>query len=151
MLRAAIMVFSSVTSSAYAGDAQSKATGFASIPGEQLCPRAAAPAQGTVAIQKGAMAQTYSPRSHSGTWLFLPDHDTRGMAPATPQVSTRTPPAVSAALFLCHTQQGIDQSCTAALANALVIEQSKRDATTTADRSCHTSPRTFPERPGTRP
>jgi hypothetical protein len=73
------------------------------------------------------------------------------IALATPQVSTRTPPAMSTALFLCHAQQSIDQNCAAALANALVIEQSQRDATTTADRSCHTSPRTFPKRPGARP
>jgi hypothetical protein len=70
---------------------------------------------------------------------------------ATQQVSTRTPPAMSTALFLCHSQQGIDQNCAAALAKALIIEQSKRDATATADRTCHAGPRTFPEKPGTRP
>lgn len=77
-LRTAMIVFSSVTSSAYAGDAQSKATGFACIPGEQLYPRAAAPAQRTATMQNGAVAHTYSLRSHSGTWLFQPDHNTRG-------------------------------------------------------------------------
>jgi hypothetical protein len=64
------MVFSIGTSSAYAGDGQSEATGFTSIRGEQPYPQAAAPAQGTVVNQNGAMAHTYSTRSHSSTWLF---------------------------------------------------------------------------------
>lgn len=72
MLRTAIMAFSIGTSSAYAGDGQSVATGLTSIRGEQPYPCAAAPAQGTVAIQNGAMAHAYSTGSHSSTWLFLP-------------------------------------------------------------------------------
>jgi hypothetical protein len=71
--------------------------------------------------------------------------------PLASQVTTRTPPAMSTALFLCRTQQGIDQNCAAALAKALTLEQSKRDATATADRTCRAEPRTLPERRGTRP
>jgi hypothetical protein len=69
----------------------------------------------------------------------------------TQQGSTRTPRAMSTALFLCNMQQGIDQHRAAALANALIIEQSKPDPTATAGQTCHAGPRTFPERPGTRP
>ena len=70
--RAAITGFSIGTSSAYTRDGRSEATGFTLIRGEQPYPRAAAPVQGTVAVQNGAMAHTYSIRSHSSTWLFLP-------------------------------------------------------------------------------
>jgi hypothetical protein len=78
MLRAAMMVFSIGTSSAHAGDGQSKATRFTSIPGEQLYPLPAAPAEGTVDIQNGGMARAYSTRSHSSTWLFAPAGDDGG-------------------------------------------------------------------------
>jgi hypothetical protein len=70
------MVLSIGASSAYAGDRQSEATGFTSIPGEQPDPRGTAPARETVANQNGAIAHTYSTRSHSGTWLFRPALDT---------------------------------------------------------------------------
>jgi hypothetical protein len=59
--------------------------------------------------------------------------------PATQPVTTS--PAMSKALFLCHRQQGVGQTCVAALVNALVIEQSKQAATATADRTCHVEPR----------
>ena len=59
----------------------------------------------------------------------------------TQPVSTGSSPAMSKALFLCRTQQGIDQTCAAALAKALVIGQPKRNATAAADRTCHTVPR----------
>ena len=62
---------------------------------------------------------------------------------ATP-VSTATSPAMSKALSLCHTQQGVGRTCVAALVNALVIEQSEHAVTAAADRACQTDPRTFP-------
>jgi hypothetical protein len=64
---------------------------------------------------------------------------------ATQQVSTGSPPAMAKALFLCRMQRGIDQACTAALAQALVIEQRKHDATAAADLACHIDSRTFPQ------
>jgi hypothetical protein len=47
---------------------------------------------------------------------------------------------MSRALFLCRTRHGIDETCAAALASALINEQSKHDATavTAGDgRACH--------------
>jgi hypothetical protein len=64
---------------------------------------------------------------------------------STRQVSTGSSPAMAKALSLCRTQQGIDQTCAAALTQALVIEQRKHDTTTAADRACHADPRTFPQ------
>ena len=64
--------------------------------------------------------------------------------PATQQASTSSSPAMAHALFLCRTQQGIDQTCAAALTQALIIEQRKHDATIAADLACHADPRTFP-------
>jgi hypothetical protein len=64
---------------------------------------------------------------------------------ATQQVSTSSSPAPAHALFLCRTQQGIDQTCAAVLTQALIIEQRKHDATIAADRACHDDPRTFPQ------
>jgi hypothetical protein len=58
---------------------------------------------------------------------------------------------MSTALFLCRTQRSIDHTCAAALANALIMEQLGRDATTTADRACHTDPRTLLKEGGSRP
>jgi hypothetical protein len=52
---------------------------------------------------------------------------------------------------VCRTQHGIDQTCAAALMQALVIEQRTHDATAAADRACHAHPRTFPQIPGARP
>jgi hypothetical protein len=52
-------------------------------------------------------------------------------------------PAMSRALFLCRTRHGIDETCAAALANALINEQSKYDATAVAagaERACHLDP-----------
>ncbi len=51
------------------------------------------------------------------------------MSLATKSVSIVPPPAMSRALFLCHTRQGIDETCAAALANALINEQSKHSGT----------------------
>lgn len=69
----------------------------------------------------------------------------------TQQTSANPSPAMAKALFLCRTQQGIDQTCAAALAQALIIEQRKHDATAATDRACHADPRTFPHGPGARP
>ncbi len=66
-------------------------------------------------------------------------------------VSTTQSPAMSQALFLCRTQRGIDQTCAAALAKALIIEQPRRDATSAADQACHTDPRTLPREWGSHP
>ncbi len=63
---------------------------------------------------------------------------------ATQQASTSSSPAMAHALFLCRTKQGIDQTCAAALTQALIIEQRKHDATIAADLACHADPRTFP-------
>jgi hypothetical protein len=70
---------------------------------------------------------------------------------ATQQVSIGSSPVMSKALFVCRTQHGIDQTCAAALMQALVIEQRTHDATAAADRACHAHPRTFPQIPGARP
>ena len=59
----------------------------------------------------------------------------------TQPVSASSSPAMSKALFLCRTQQGIDQTCATALAKALVIGQPKRNGTAAADPTCHTVPR----------
>jgi hypothetical protein len=63
----------------------------------------------------------------------------------TQPVSTSSSPAMSKALILCRTQQGIDQTCAAALARALIIGQPKRNATAAADRTCHSVTRTIPD------
>jgi hypothetical protein len=57
----------------------------------------------------------------------------------TQPVSTNLSPTMSEALFLCRTQQGIDQTCAAALAEALMIgRRPQRTATAAVDRTCHT-------------
>jgi hypothetical protein len=61
------------------------------------------------------------------------------------QASTRTSLAMSTALSLCNPQRGIDQNCMVAIAKALITEQSKSGATSTADLSCHGGPGTSPE------
>jgi hypothetical protein len=69
---------------------------------------------------------------------------------ATQQASTSSSPAMMNAFFICHMQQGIDQICATALAQALVIEQRKYDPMATADRACRADPRTLPQGPGAR-
>jgi hypothetical protein len=66
---------------------------------------------------------------------------------ATQQVSTTPSPAMSKALFHCHSQQGIDQAI-AALARALLIEQPERGA---RSRACLANLRTLPKKFGVRP
>jgi hypothetical protein len=46
-------------------------------------------------------------------------------------------PAMSKALFLCRGPNGIDRSCAAALANALVLQASDSPVTHVSDRLCH--------------
>lgn len=70
MPRAAIMVFSIGTNSADASDGQSGATGLISFRSERPYPPAAAPAQGTVAKQNGAVAQTDLTSGYGSTWSF---------------------------------------------------------------------------------
>jgi len=65
-------------------------------------------------------------------------------------VSTGSSPALAKALYLCRTLDGIDQTCAAALTQALVMEQRMHDPTAAADRACHADPRTFPQGPGAR-
>jgi hypothetical protein len=54
----------------------------------------------------------------------------------------RPPPGLSRALFLCRTRHGIDETCAATLASALINGQSKHDATAGAARACHLGPET---------
>ena len=54
-----------------------------------------------------------------------------------PAQTTVTSPAMSKALFLCRGPNGIDRSCTAALAKALVLDASDDTVTHVSDRICH--------------
>jgi hypothetical protein len=54
-----------------------------------------------------------------------------------PAQASVTSPAISKALFLCRGPNGIDRTCTAALAKALVLEQSGDAVTHLSDRICH--------------
>jgi hypothetical protein len=58
-------------------------------------------------------------------------------APAqTAAASAPISPAMSKALFLCRGPNGIDGTCAAALAKALVLEASDNTATRVSDRLC---------------
>jgi hypothetical protein len=46
-------------------------------------------------------------------------------------------PAFSKALFLCRGPHGVDRTCAAALARALVLDASDAPADKVSDRSCH--------------
>ena len=46
-------------------------------------------------------------------------------------------PALSRAIFLCHSPNGVDRSCAAALARALVIEQPDRTLVRAERPACH--------------
>jgi hypothetical protein len=63
------------------------------------------------------------------------------LQPATQPVSSNTSPAMSKALFLCHRQQNLGQTCMGALVNALVAEQSTQPVIAAADWVCHVGPR----------
>ncbi len=56
--------------------------------------------------------------------------------PAPAQTATSSP-AFSQALFLCRGPHGIDRSCAAALARALVLDASDSPAAHASDRFCH--------------
>lgn len=64
---------------------------------------------------------------------------------ATMTAPATTSPAMSKALFLCRTRQGIDRACAAALAKALVIEQPASAPSPAADRVCRMHGQTFAE------
>jgi hypothetical protein len=53
-----------------------------------------------------------------------------------PAQTTATSPAMSKALFLCRGPNGIDGTCAAALAKALVLEASDNTVTHVSDRLC---------------
>jgi len=60
-----------------------------------------------------------------------------------PKPTSAASPALSKALFLCRGPNGIDRSCTTALARALMIEQPAH-ATVPADtQACHADPATL--------
>ncbi len=61
-----------------------------------------------------------------------------------PAQTTHAPPALSKALFLCRGPNGIDRTCTAALAQALVLDASSEgDVSHISDRVCHVDRRTL--------
>ena len=66
---------------------------------------------------------------------------------APPLVNTAsTAPAaktMSKALFLCRGAHGVDQTCAAALAKALVLDASDHATTSVSDRICRADPRVF--------
>jgi hypothetical protein len=53
---------------------------------------------------------------------------------------TAASPAFSKALFLCRGANGIDRTCAAALAKALVLDAADNTVTQVSDRLCHVSP-----------
>jgi hypothetical protein len=64
-------------------------------------------------------------------------------AQPTPKPATASSPALSKALFLCRGPNGIDHTCTAALARALISEQPARTPAAVKDRFCHPDPATL--------
>ena len=76
MLRAAIMVVSIGTSSAYAcdGDTYSATRLLTSIPSEQSSLAIAAPGR-WVTVQVDGVARSYATTSRRSTWLFPPTQD----------------------------------------------------------------------------
>ena len=54
-----------------------------------------------------------------------------------PTHTTVSSPALSKALFLCRGPNGIDRTCSAALAKALVLDASGSTATRVSDQLCH--------------
>ena len=64
--------------------------------------------------------------------------------PLTAQPAPAAPnPAFSQALFLCRGQHGIDQSCAAALAKALVQDDADITPVRASRPSCHADPQVF--------
>ena len=60
-----------------------------------------------------------------------------------PKPATASSPALSKALFLCRGPNGIDHTCTAARARALISEQPARTPAAVKDRFCHPDPATL--------
>jgi hypothetical protein len=60
-----------------------------------------------------------------------------------PKPTSTSSPALSKALFLCRGPNGIDRTCTAALARALGVEQPGRTPAQAAERSCRAGPATL--------
>jgi hypothetical protein len=54
-----------------------------------------------------------------------------------PTQTTVSSPAMSKALFLCRGPNGIDRTCAAALAKAVVLDASDNTVTHASDRLCH--------------
>jgi len=54
--------------------------------------------------------------------------------------ATAAPSTMSKALFLCRGPHGIDRACAAALAKALVLEDSSTQPASVSDRSCRADP-----------
>jgi len=54
--------------------------------------------------------------------------------------ATAAPSTMSKALFLCREPHGIDRACAAALAKALVLEDSGTQPASVSDRSCRADP-----------
>jgi hypothetical protein len=54
-----------------------------------------------------------------------------------PTQATGSSPALSKALFLCRSPNGIDRTCAAALAKAVVLDASDNTVTHASDRLCH--------------
>jgi hypothetical protein len=64
--------------------------------------------------------------------------------PLTAQPAPAQPtPAFSKALFLCRGSHGIDQSCAAALAKALVLDGHATTPVRANNRTCHADPQVF--------
>lgn len=65
--------------------------------------------------------------------------------PLTAQPAPAAPasPAFSKALFLCRGSHGIDKTCAAELARALVLESSDTSAMPAHERICHPDPKLF--------
>jgi len=57
-----------------------------------------------------------------------------------PKQTAATPSTVSKALFLCRGPNGIDRTCAAALAKALVLEASDTNPEDVNDRICRADP-----------
>jgi hypothetical protein len=60
-----------------------------------------------------------------------------------PKPAAAHSPALSKALFLCHGPRGIDQTCTTALARALVLEAPGTAPTQVNGQFCRANPQLF--------
>ncbi len=77
-------------------------------------------------------------------WAAILPLTAQPAAPSVNAASTATAAkTVSKALFLCRGEHGIDQTCAAALAKALVLDASDHAATQASDRICRVDPQVF--------